>query len=86
MNEISVHVRLRARKSQTSGDEFELRVQNVDYLILSYDVRKLITKLQRAKNGESVKLINTKITANIIQYKKIAEYFELVLASWMKEG
>lgn len=77
---------VRLRKIPRNGDEFELKVGSNDYLILSYDVRKLIQKLQRAKKGESVKLINTKIKANVAQYKKIAEYLELVLESWIANG
>ena len=77
---------VRLRKIPRNGDEFELKVGDNDYLILSYDVRKLIQKLQRAKKGESVKLINTKIKATKAQYAKIAEYLELVLESWIANG
>ncbi len=83
---MSKDVLVRLRKIPRNGDEFELKVDNNDYLILSYDVRKLIQKLQRAKKGESVKLINTKIKATKPQYAKIAEYLELVLESWIANG
>jgi len=83
---MSKDVLVRLRKIPRNGDEFELKVGNNDYLILSYDVRKLIQKLQRAKKGESVTLISTKIKATKAQYAKIAEYLELVLESWIANG